>query len=40
MKKAIVKTADESGIEFYVILFIVSICVFILLFFKKRKNYL
>jgi len=40
MKKAIVKTADESGIEFYITLFIVSICVFILLFFRKRKNHL
>ena len=40
MKKAIVKTADESGIEFYITLFIVSLCVFILLFFRKRKNHL
>jgi len=40
IKKAIVKTADESGIEFYITLFIVSICVFILLFFRKRKNHL
>ena len=39
IKKAIVRTGDESTLEFYIILFFISICTFILLFFRRKKNH-
>ena len=39
MKKSIVNTGDKSLIEFYTVLFFISICIFILLFFRRRKNH-
>ena len=39
IKRAIVKTGDESALEFYIILFFVSLCTLILLFFRRRKNH-
>ena len=39
IQKAIVKTGDESSLSFYTTLFFVSICIFILLFFRRRKNH-
>ena len=39
LQKAIVKTGDESSISFYTTLFFVSTCIFILLFFRKKKNH-
>ena len=39
VQKAIVKTGDESSLSFYTTLFFVSICIFILLFFRRKKNH-
>ena len=39
LQKAIVKTGDESSLSFYTTLFFVSICIFILLFFRRKKNH-
>ena len=39
LQKAIVKTGDESSLGFYTTLFFVSICIFILLFFRRKKNH-
>lgn len=39
LQKAIVKTGDESSISFYTTLFFVSTCIFILLFFRRKKNH-
>ena len=39
IQKAIVKTGDESSLSFYTTLFFVSICIFILLFFRRKKNH-
>lgn len=39
LQKAIVKTGDESALSFYTTLFFVSTCVFILLFFRRKKNH-
>ena len=39
LQKAIVKTGDESSVEFYTTLFFISTCIFILLFFRKKKNH-
>ena len=38
-QKAIVKTGDESSLSFYTTLFFVSTCIFILLFFRRKKNH-
>ena len=39
LQKAIVKTGDESSLSFYTTLFFVSTCIFILLFFRRKKNH-
>ena len=39
LQKAIVKTGDESSLGFYATLFFVSTCIFILLFFRRKKNH-
>ena len=39
LQKAIVKTGDESSLGFYTTLFFVSTCIFILLFFRRKKNH-
>ena len=39
LQKAIVKTGDESSLGFYTTLFFVSPCIFILLFFRRKKNH-
>lgn len=39
LQKAIVKTGDESTLSFYTTLFFVSTCIFILLFFRRKKNH-
>ncbi|MBS5881364.1 MAG: sortase B protein-sorting domain-containing protein [Lachnoanaerobaculum sp.] len=39
IQKAIVKTGDESSLGFYTTLFFVSTCIFILLFFRRKKNH-
>ena len=39
LQKAIVKTGDESSVKFYTTLFFISTCIFILLFFRKKKNH-
>ena len=39
LQKAIVKTGDESALSFYTTLFFVSTCIFILLFFRRKKNH-
>ena len=39
LQKAIVKTGDESSLDFYTTLFFVSTCIFILLFFRRKKNH-
>ena len=39
LQKAIVKTGDESSLSFYITLFFVSTCIFILLFFRRKKNH-
>ena len=39
LQKAIVKTGDESSLSFYTTLFFVSTCIFILLFFRIKKNH-
>lgn len=39
IQKAIVKTGDESSLSFYTTLFFVSTCIFILLFFRRKKNH-
>ena len=39
LQKAIVKTGDESSLGFYTTLFFVSTCIFILLFFRRKKHH-
>ena len=39
LQKAIVKTGDDSSLSFYTTLFFVSTCIFILLFFRRKKNH-
>lgn len=39
LQKAIVKTGDESALSFYTTLFFISTCIFILLFFRRKKNH-
>ena len=39
LQKAIVKTGDESSLGFYTTLFFVSTCIFIILFFRRKKNH-
>lgn len=39
LQKAIAKTGDESSLGFYTTLFFVSTCIFILLFFRRKKNH-
>ena len=39
LQKAIVKTGDENSLGFYTTLFFVSTCIFILLFFRRKKNH-
>ena len=39
LQRAIVKTGDESSLSFYTTLFFVSTCIFILLFFRRKKNH-
>ena len=39
LQKAIVKTGDESSLSFYTTLFFISTCIFILLFFRRKKNH-
>lgn len=39
LQKAIVKTGDQSSLGFYATLFFVSTCIFILLFFRRKKNH-
>lgn len=39
LQKAIVKTGDENSLSFYTTLFFVSTCIFILLFFRRKKNH-